>query len=183
MVIQNKLYTVEEFEAFQRETQNRERHWELINGEIIEKMVTFEHGEIVLELGTEFKLYLRQNPIGRATTEADFRPGEDRRNVRRPDISIVLGMDKPVAPEGATPYMPDIAVEVQSPNDPPKQMRDKADFYLANGVRVVILIYTPKRIVEVLTPDDRDLLNEHDTLTLDLLPGFAVPIKALFGGA
>ena len=78
--------------------------------------------------------------------------------------------------------MPDIAVEIQSPDDSRKEMLDKADFYLANGVRVVVLIYTPKRIIEVLTPDDRELLNENDTLTVDLLPGFAVPVKSLFAG-
>jgi len=180
MAVQNKLYTVEEFEAFVREPDNRDRLFELVNGEIVEKMVTFEHSVIALAFGAKLYNYLEQNPIGRAGVEGAFRPTEDRRNVRLPDISIVLGLDKPVTRVGSTPYMPDIAVEIQSPTDSPKDMRDKADFYLASGVRAVVLVYTPKRIVEVLTPDSRDLLNADDTLTLDLLPDFALPIAALF---
>jgi Uma2 family endonuclease len=183
MAVQNKFYTVEAFEAFQSAPENRERHWELINGEIVEKVVTQEHSIIALAVGTEFNLYLRQHPIGRAGVEGAFHPANDQDNVRLPDVSLVLlDTEKPVTRKGATPYMPDIAVEVQSPDDTRKAMLDKAQFYLANGVRVVILIYTPKRIVEVLTPDDSALLTENDTLTIDLLPDFAVPIKTLFNG-
>ena len=180
MAIQEKLYTVEEFEAFLDRPENDEKHFELINGEIVEKMVTIEHSIIVLNLGTEFTIYFRQNPIGRAGVEGMFSLPDDRRNARLPDIHVELDLSKPVTREGAAPYMPDIAVEVQPPKDSPKKMFDKAHFYLANGVKVVILVYTPKRIVEVITPDDRDLLNENDMLTIDLLPGFAVPIKSLF---
>lgn len=180
MAIQNKLYTVEEFEAFQRD--NRDRLFELINGEIVEKMVTQEHSIVALALGAKFYNYLEQNPIGRAGVEGAFRPTTDKSNVRLPDISVVLDMERPVTRQGSAPYMPDIAVEIQSPDDSRKEMLDKADFYLANGVRVVVLIYTPKRIIEVLTPDDSILLTENDTLTLDLLPDFAVPVKSLFSG-
>jgi Uma2 family endonuclease len=78
--------------------------------------------------------------------------------------------------------MPDIVAEVQSPDRTLRMMADRATIYLANGVRVVVLIYPATRTVEVVTPDDTTLLTENDTLTLDLLPGFAVPVKSLFSG-
>ncbi len=77
--------------------------------------------------------------------------------------------------------MPDLAVEVQSPDQSDKFMVDKAAYYLANGVRMVWLIYPEKRLVEVLTPDARYLLNDADALDGgDVLPGFSLPIGEIF---
>lgn len=76
--------------------------------------------------------------------------------------------------------MPDLAIEIQSPGQSDKLMSDKADYYLANGTRMVWIIYK-KRIVEVRTQDDRQLLNEDDILDGgDLLPGFSVAVKDVF---
>ncbi|MCA9905806.1 MAG: hypothetical protein KC547_18245, partial [Anaerolineae bacterium] len=52
--------------------------------------------------------------------------------------------------------------------------------HLKQGCRRVILVYA-KRIVEVLTPDDRQLLTVDDTLTgSNVLPGFSVAVAKLF---
>ena len=72
---------------------------------------------------------------------------------------------------------------MQSPNDTPQDMREKAAFYLANGAQIVWLAYTKKRrMVEALYADGEfDIFSEADTLTAgDLLPGFAVLVKSLF---
>lgn len=47
MAIQERLYTVEEFEAFIAEAENVDRLFELIDGEIFEKMPTEEHSLII----------------------------------------------------------------------------------------------------------------------------------------
>jgi len=142
----------------------------------------FERMEIIGKVGTAFVEYLRQNPVGRAGVGADFHPENDSQTVYSFDVAVVLVVNKHATGEDAAPFMPDIAVDVQRPNERLKPMLDRAKDYLANGVRVVILIYPAKRIVEMLTPDISDLFIENDTLTIDLLPGFAVPIKSLFSG-
>jgi Uma2 family endonuclease len=77
--------------------------------------------------------------------------------------------------------MPDLAVEVQSPGQTDKLMADKAAYYLANGTRMVWLVYPGKQLVEVLTQADRQLLPIDDTLTGEpLLPGFTLPVRELF---
>jgi len=44
-------------------------------------------------------------------------------------------------------------------------------------------IYPEKRIIEVVTADDGQLLTENDVLEGgDVLPGFAIPVSALFRG-
>ena len=47
MAIQERRYTVEEFEAFIAKAENVDRLFELIDGEIIEKMPTEEHNLII----------------------------------------------------------------------------------------------------------------------------------------
>jgi len=142
----------------------------------------FERMEIIGKVGTAFVEYLRQNPIGRAGVGGDFHSVSDTQTIYSFDVAVVLDMSKPVTREGAVSYMPDIVVDVQKPDERLKPMQDRAKIYIAEGVRVIILIYPAKRIVEMLTPDMSDLFIENDTLTIDLLPGFAVPIKSLFSG-
>jgi hypothetical protein len=60
-------------------------------------------------------------------------------------------------------------------------MYDKAQLYLANGTRMVWIIYSTRQIIEVLTPTDRQLLTINDVLEGgDVLPGFSVPVRELF---
>ena len=83
--------------------------------------------------------------------------------------------------DGPALYMPDLAVEVQSPGQSDKLMSDKATFYLQHGTHLVWLIYPEKRLVEVLTTDDRALLTEDDRLTgTEILPDFTFTIRDLF---
>jgi len=182
MVISSQLYTVSEFEAFIARPENSEKLFELIDGEIVEKVVTREHGIIAGTIITYFNNFLWQNQIGNAAVEARHRPREDTHNDRLPDVSIVIG-NKPVERVGATPYMPDLAVEIKSPTDSLKKLREKIHFYLAHGTKIGWLVIPEKRLVDVYTPDDEFFLGEDETLSGgDVLPGFTLPVKNIFWG-
>ena len=180
MVVQPKLVTVDEFEQYIAQSENRERLFELIDGEIVEKVPTEPHGVVT---GTTYRIldeFLDDHPIGRVTVETRYRPADDQYNNRIPDVSFVLG-NKPLQWEGAINFIPDLCVEIQSPDDSPKSMGEKAAFYLANRAQMVWLIYPRQRIVEVITATYRELLTENDTLNGgDVLPGFEVPVKNFF---
>lgn len=184
MAIQReRLHTVKEFEAFIARPENEDRLFELIDGEIVEKMVTREHGIITGNIITDLNIFLRQNNLGLAAVEARHRPAGDDENDLLPDVSFVSDASRPVERQGPALYMPDLAVEVQSPDDSMKKMLRKAEFYLANGAKMVWLVYTRKRLIEVLTPNDRYILTEDDTLDGgDVLPGFSIPVSAVFRG-
>jgi Uma2 family endonuclease len=180
MAVQRTGVKVDEFERFLHLPENSAKHFELINGKITEKVVTREHGIIAGLIITEFNLYLRQNRIGRAAVEARHRPASDDENDRLPDVSVVCDLDKPVEREGAALYMPDLAVEIKSPDDTYKQMREKARFYLAHGTRMVWLVFPEKKLVEVYTPDEEQILTEGDSLTGgEVLPGFSLSVHAI----
>ena len=63
------------------------------------------------------------------------------------------------------PYMPDLAVEAQSEGQSERFMLDKVLLYLANGTRMVWIVYSASQIIEVLTPMERQLLK------IDVLKG------------
>ena len=182
MAIEPKLYTVDEFERFLKRPENRDRLFELVNGEIVEKMPTEEHGIIVLNIGTEIRILLKANPIGRVGVEIRHGSPEDRYNDRIPDISFTADTTTSVVTQGAVPRFPDLAVEVKSPDDSYRQMREKAAYYLANGVKLVWLVYPEKRLIEVYRADGEiQILDEDDTLEGgNVLPGFSMTVSSIF---
>jgi Uma2 family endonuclease len=182
MLLSQKLYTVAEFEQFLTLPENADRYFELIDGEIVEKLPTQKHGRTVMTMGGEVYAYFKQNPIGFAEVEVRYRMPGDEHNSRQPDLAIILDTTTPPVVKGAVPRMPDIAVAVQPPSNTLKSMQEKAAYYLANGARLVWLGYTEKQVIEVLTAEDRQILTLDDVLSGgDVLPGFVLPLRTIFG--
>lgn len=175
-------HTVEDFEAFLALPENRDRRFELIDGEFVEKTAgTEETGVIAGWIVTYLNMYAREDHRGYAAISALHQPDGDRFNARQPIISFLRDVTRPIEKRGAAPYLPDLCIEIQSPDDSDKQMADKAAFYLANGSKMVWLVYPSKRLVEVLTATDRQLLGLEDTLSGgEALPGFSVAVKQIF---
>jgi Uma2 family endonuclease len=180
MTIAPHKTTVEQFEAFIALPENADRSFELINGEIVEKMPTVPHGRYAARITLKLGAYLEDKQIGFVVTEARFRPEHDTENDLIPDVAVIQeGMPEPDTGPGL--YMPMLAVEIKSPHDSLRQMRKKAYYYLANGARMVWLIVPDKRVVEVITADEETLYLEEDVLTAEeLFPGFSLPVRAIF---
>jgi Uma2 family endonuclease len=180
MALEKQLTTVDQFEAFLALPENADRRFELIDGEIVEMSPTFSHGELALELGVALRLFLRQTGLGRVSTEARFNLPTAPFESRIPDVAVILQgheipADKPI------PFMPDLAVEIKSPTDSLRLLREKAHFYLQHGSRLVWLVLPEKRLIEVYTAADEFVLTESDTLTGgDVLPGFELAVSSIF---
>lgn len=180
MIAREKI-RLEGFEAFIRLPENASRRFELLDGEIVEKMPTQLHGYIIQLLSGFLFVFLRENRIGHALIEARYRlPGDDTTTFI-PDLSFITHARGPLVRSGAAPYLPDLAVEVQSEGQSDRFMLDKALRYLAGGTQMVWLIYPERMLIETLTATDRHLLTRDDTLTGGvLLPGFSVSVRDLF---
>ncbi|MCA0457801.1 MAG: Uma2 family endonuclease [Chloroflexi bacterium] len=183
MLVAKKLYTFDEFEAYMSQPQNTDRLFELINGEIVEKVPTQEHGVIMVNIAADFKMYSRQNNFGRVGAEVLHRMTTDNYNGRQPDVSFYIDTTEPISKKGAVPRMPDVAVEIQSPRDSIKKLREKADYMLANGTRMVWLVYPAKQLIEVVTLDDVEFYTMDDTISGEpVLPGFTMKVRDVFEG-
>jgi Uma2 family endonuclease len=78
--------------------------------------------------------------------------------------------------------VPDLVVEVTSPNDVAWEVEAKIDEWLGAGVKLVWEVYPESQTVRAHRSDGPiAVFRATDTLTApDLLPGFAVPGAALF---
>lgn len=182
-LLKPKLVSVAEFEAFIARPENEDRLFELVDGEIEEKMPTEEHGVITLRIGSRLLVFVETHDLGRVAVEVRYRNPDDPNNTRLPDVSFTSKERVlPLVKKGSVPQMPDLAVEVQSPDDSLPKMRAKARYYLANGCKLVWLVLTSKHLVEVYRSDEtEDILTEADVLDgSEILPGFTLAVKALF---
>lgn len=180
---ETRLYTVDEFETYTALPENRDRNLELIAGMIVEKaMPTDEHSLIAGVFLGELYIYAREHGVGLPGPEHRFRVPGDEKNVRVPDIAMIIDPDVPITTKGATPRVPDFIAEIKSPDDSYDDLRERARYYIANGVRLVVLLFPRPRIVEVYRPGiPSEMLTVEDTLDgFDVLPGFSLPVAKLF---
>lgn len=178
-----KTFNVDEFERFVAQAENHERYFELINGEIVEKHMPTEEHSIIAGLWIYYlNDFAIKNGLRTAGPEARFKVKGDKRNTRQPDVSMVLDPDAPVTTKGASTQVPDVIVEIMSPDENIDELREKAKYYLANGARLVILTFPRQKIVEVCRPNaPTEMLTVEDTLEgFDVLPGFTLPVANLF---
>lgn len=159
------------------------RLFELIEGTLVEKAMGFESAWVALQLGTLINLYLERSNLG-VCVGADGMMQIAQGLVRIPDVSYV-SWDR--IPGGEVPkkpipnLVPDLAVEVLSPTNTPREMNRKVDEFFEAGVRLVWLIDPEKRTARIYTSPDRFAEIDADgTLdALDVLPGFSVRLGDL----
>lgn len=180
MAIADQKTTVADFEAFL--AKHPDHLFELIHGEIVEKVPTPQHGIIAVNISTEIRIYLKSNPIGWVGSEVRHVNPDDEINDRIPDIAFHVNDDTDVLTVKAMSNMPALAIEIKSPTDSYRRMRDKAQYYLDNGTQLVWLVYPEKQLIEVYRKDgDIDILTADDTLRgADVLPNFELPVSEIF---
>ncbi len=159
---------------------------ELIRGELHETTsVGGRHGEIAAMLISELVAHIRPRRLGRvAGTDAGILLERDPDTVRESDIAFISAEKLPldVTVGGYYDVVPDLAVEIVSPNDGPRAAHDRARMWLSYGVPVVWLIDPEARTVAVHRPGSPGVtLNEGDTLEGGpALPGFRCPVRDIF---
>lgn len=162
------------------------RRWELINGDLIAvPAATWWHHEIMLRIVFAIRSYLASAGTGgRANTEVEFALTEVDRF--RPGVCILLKKkeDRLYRDRTPIPGAPDIAVEVISPSERASDSHDKVLAYLrngrGNGTAEVWQMYPTSRSVQIYRGDIGYSLAAGQNITTDLLPGFELPISALF---
>ena len=159
---------------------------ELIDGELVEREVGQKSDSIAASALAIIWMFVNEARLGLvngAQGSYQIFPGEPTK-VRIPDVSFTrwdrLPSREPAAGHGRV--VPDLIVEVVSPNDTYSSVQAKVAEFLAVGVRLVWILVPETRSVEVHRGD-------HTGLTLllgdildgeDVLPGFRCEIASLF---
>jgi Uma2 family endonuclease len=183
MNVHSKIYTTEEFEHFLHLPENRDRLLELIDGEIVEKMPGHIHGILAAWIIAILSNFLVEKGYPLRWLGVETRHEVDRKNSRLPDVHITK-VD--AISEGKLAQMPDLAVEIKSPDDTYAAMRAKAEYYLRNGTQVVWLVYPEKLEVEQVTKNASGavvgtVLSGEDALSAgEVLADFTVTVNRVF---
>lgn len=164
--------------------------YEVVNGQIVEiPPMSFYACEVANLLNDAFCRYRISNDLGRSRVEMQFRLPlpEDPDRCRVPDVVFVSYERWPRQQKlplrgQAFDVVPDLAVEVLSPNDVAVLMLAKVREYLRAGVRLVWLIYPETQEVHAYDPQGqvKVFLNTDHLTCEEILPGFRLPVATLF---
>ena len=142
------------------------------------------HWRVTAKLDRLLGAFAEQHGLGIAGPERGYLLRVNPDTVLAPDVSFVAG-DRDIDDDdliGFAALAPDLAVEVRSPSNSLAEMQRRVEIYLAAGCPLVWVVDPATRTVTVHAPDREPmLLGDDDHLSgEDILPGFSVPVAALF---
>ena len=159
------------------------RSCELIDGTLVEKSMGQKESILGSWILRKIGNFADEHDVGTISGEQSLLtlwPG----HIRMPDIAYfpwknVLGVGQDAAPS----MVPDIVVEVLSPGNTVREIERKRKEFFEFGTKLFWTVDPVKRIVEVHTsPSRKRVLSKSDILTGGkVLPGFALPMKDIFG--
>lgn len=162
---------------------------EYVNGQVREvPMAGGKHGTVCNWIAYYLTAHALANELGRVFVNDTFVKVPQRGDSERvygADVCFVsfarLAKDADV-PDGVIPVTPELVFEVRSPSDLLIEIMSKALDYLRAGVAVVVILDPKSRTASAYRGSaDQEIFEAEQNLVLpDVLPGFSVPIAALF---
>lgn len=157
---------------------------ELVDATLVERPMGVRESILAFFLGEFLGPFVRRQNLG-ILTGPDGTLEILSGLVRLPDVAFVSWErlpDRKIPDEPVPNVVPELAIEVLSTRNTPKEMARKRDEYFRAGVRLVWEIDPRTRTVCVYAAIDQfQALTETDTLTGDpVLPGFSLPLAQLF---
>lgn len=155
---------------------------ELSKGRLIYMSPVSEwHGDVGA-LITFYLIQYAQLHGGRASIETGVILSAVEKIVRGPDVMFTTKERLTPSLPTFTATVPDLAVEVVSPNDTRSEVSEKVDEYLRYGVRLVWVVEPKERKITVYSADGSvtDVKNGQVLDGGDVLPGFGVPVDQIF---
>ena len=158
--------------------------YELIDGELVPMSpIGPEHADIEGFIGHVFLNHVLPGRLGKVWVgEPLFRLDPAGRLARAPDVAFVR-RDRLVGIDLKRPFLgaPDLAVEIVSPGESAKNVRRKAETWLAHGTLAVLVVYPDSAGVEVWRATGAVSLSLNEVVELDpALPGFRCSVRDLF---
>jgi Uma2 family endonuclease len=162
------------------------RGFELIDGVLVEKIVSVESSWIGGQIFFLITGYTKATGVGWT-----FPPetgcqcfGDSTLTLRKPDTLFIkaerMGWDQ--VGDGWLRVVPDLIVEVISPNDKAYEVEEKVEMFLKAGVPLIWVVHPNVRTIRIIRGDgSTTLLRESDELTgEDIIPGFTCPVSSIF---
>jgi Uma2 family endonuclease len=163
------------------------RPTELVRGRIVELNVPApRHGFVCGNIAGNLWRFVRENDLGRVfSNDSGVITEHDPDTVRGPDVwyASYAKLPKGKLPGRYLDVVPDIAIEVLSPDDRWSKVLANVAEYLNAGVPVVCVVDPEEETARLFHPDEPSspTLSADDDLTFpEVLPGFSVRVGSLF---
>lgn len=169
---------------------------EIIDGEVRAlPPVILDHSDAAKVIYDAILLYTHGRRMGRVYLETAFILPDSYdanwvKGSRVPDVMFIMQArwEEYAQSFGETmkgkPLMlvPDLVVEIKSPNDQRDALSDKAKRYLADGVQLIWIVDQARETVDVYRPGE-PVDSVTKTLNADsIIPGFELAVRAIFAG-
>jgi Uma2 family endonuclease len=161
--------------------------YDLIDGQLVEKPMGALSSRIAAVLIRLLDTHAIAHNLGLVfATDCGYQIFAQSTRVRFPDCSFIarsrLPNDRP--PPGHVRIVPDLVVEVVSPNDTACEIDQKVEDYLQAGARLMWVVYPGSRRVMVFRRGGSiSRLGHGEELSgEDVLAGFHCPVSDLFAG-
>jgi Uma2 family endonuclease len=176
------LLTLAEYEKLQEP--EGVRRYELDEGELVELSFSSpKHNRVARQAFVLLHAFVREHRLGEVyLPDMPYLLFENPPTLRGPDVSFLrTERAREIDPEGYVHGAPDLAIEVVSPSDRATDLNRRVEQFLAAGAQTVCVLFPETRQAHVHTKDAVRKLKTGDVLDFPgLLPGFAVPVVALF---
>jgi Uma2 family endonuclease len=159
-----------------------EQRIELICGEVVGvARGRMPHEVVKSNVARVLIAWLIQNPMGAVFCDSMFQL--DDQNCLIPDVSVLRPGHTYPGGTGSIQGAPEIAIEVVS-SETAARLEKKIDLYLAHGSRLVWVVFPEQRIVRIFDANGQSRKFEQNQTLEDpgVLPGFRVPVSAIFKG-
>jgi Uma2 family endonuclease len=178
MAISKQQGTIKDFQEFVMQPENSDRLFELINGEIIEKMPgRTRNSEFGLILASLVRPFCRAHNLP-CHISGEAGAYEIQGSVVAPDFAYKR---TPMSSEYPDPVAPEWAIEVISPTDKAPDIRKKRQIYIRAGI-LYWEMYPESESIDVYAPGQpMQTIEINGTLDVgDLIPGFTVTAQEIF---
>jgi Uma2 family endonuclease len=158
---------------------------ELIRGELILMPPTgYDHGWYEYQIAHFLGNFVIPRKLGVILVgDVGFHIERDPDTVRAPDVVFIRTERIPQKMSGFFGGVPDLAVEILSPNDRAGEVQAKVDMWLSAGCPMVWVVDPENCVLHLHRRDSSivEILTPKDTLTAEeILPGFSLPLSELF---
>jgi Uma2 family endonuclease len=150
------------------------------------------HQKISFKISNKIYNYLEGKSCEAYTAPFDVRLTPLKRNAKaeqvytvvQPDISVICDLEK-LDDQGCV-GAPDLIIEILSPGNSKKEMKDKFEVYQENGVKEYWLVNSTERAIFIYVLNEAGIfiglkpLIEEEILTSSILPGFEMQVEDIF---
>jgi Uma2 family endonuclease len=181
MLLSHQRVTATDFNHYVALPENVGRNFELVAGEIVEKMVANPRSSrLGARVCARLTVFVEERGLGVVTgADGGYVVGEDQ---YIPDAAYIAKARQATQPSDAyNPLAPDLAVEVLSPSNKPEEMRLKIATYMAAGVLLWVIDPDQQRVEVYRSGRPPRTLGLDAVLDgEDVLPGFTLAVSSIF---